>query len=346
MLTGKKVKEVARKLGADLVGIGDIDRFEGAPKWADPRYIFPDAKVIIGLGFRIPRGYLRGIEEGTHFYQYASMGYSHINEVYAPNVLRELACFLEDNGYEGCVIRNIGARGIVSDIDGVARNGNSPEESYINRVIPHSEPVFPEKPLPDVFLHFRIAAYICGMGEIGYSKLLLTPEFGPRQRFAFILTDASLEPDPIYEGPSLCDKCMLCVKDCPGKAINPKETVKVKIAGKEIEWNKLDAWKCFYAYMGGVKEINPFLPEDAYKELPDGEKIMKGEKAVSPEEVKRIQQIVSKYYPPCADYNNAMCAGRGCIRACMIHLEKEEKLKNKFKEPFRKRKPWYIEWEK
>jgi hypothetical protein len=61
----------------------------------DPRYIFPEAKALIGLAFRIPRGYLRGIEEGTHFYQYPSMGYANINEVYAPTVLHELACLLE-----------------------------------------------------------------------------------------------------------------------------------------------------------------------------------------------------------------------------------------------------------
>jgi len=29
--------------------------------------IFPDAKTCIVLAFRIPRGYFRGIEEGTYF---------------------------------------------------------------------------------------------------------------------------------------------------------------------------------------------------------------------------------------------------------------------------------------
>ena len=111
MLTSEAVKDFAKECGADLVGIGSMDRFAGAPKWADPRYVFPDAKVVIALAFRIPRGYLRGIEEGTHFYQYPAMGYSSINEVYAPMVLRELACFLEDEGYEGGAWRNTGGRG-------------------------------------------------------------------------------------------------------------------------------------------------------------------------------------------------------------------------------------------
>ena len=65
-----------KKLGADICRIGSMDNWKGAPKQMDPRYIFPDAKSIIGLGFLIPRGYLRGIEEGTFFSIYEFMGYS------------------------------------------------------------------------------------------------------------------------------------------------------------------------------------------------------------------------------------------------------------------------------
>lgn len=338
MLTSKAVKEYAKISGADLVSIAPMDRFEGAPKQMDPRYVFPDAKVMIGLGFRIPRGYLRGIEEGTHFFQYPALGYASINEVYAPIVLRELCCFLEDHGYEGVAFRNTGGRGPVSDMTG-AEATESPE---LGRRLRYFESVSPDKPAPDVWFHFRIAAYLCGMGEIGYSKVFLTPEYGPRQRFAFVLTDAPLDPDPIYDGPPLCDRCKACVKDCPGHAISGDETVKVTLAGQEVEWGKLDEWKCFYAYMGGVKDINPFLPRDAFNDIPGGEQIMRGEKDMSPEEVLEIQKRVRKYYPNVCGYNNAMCGGRGCSRACMVHLEKQNKVANRFKQPFRKRKPWRL----
>jgi len=76
-------------------------------------------------------------------------------------------------------------------------------------------------PQPDVFIHFRIAAYICGMGEIGWSKVFLTPQFGPRQRFAFILTDAPLTPDPLMEPGTLCDRCKLCVRRLPRQRHQP-----------------------------------------------------------------------------------------------------------------------------
>lgn len=337
MITSEDVKKYAKECGADLVGIGSMDRFEGAPKQMDPRYVFPDAEAIIGLGFRIPRGYLRGIEEGTHFYQYPSLGYANINEVYAPSVLREVSCFLEDHGYEGSAFRNTGGRGPVSDM-----TGKGPAESpELGRRLSHFSSVSPDKPAADVFFHFRIAAYICGLGEIGYSKMFLTPEFGPRQRFAFVLTDASLEPDPLFEG-GICDTCMQCVNNCPGHAISGKETVKVTIAGHAVEWGKLDEWQCFAYYMGANRETNPFLPEDAFKDLPDGDKIIKGEKKLTPDEVISVQKILRTYYPNVCGYNSAMCGGKGCMRACMVHLEEKGILKNKFKNKFRKSQPWKI----
>ncbi len=38
----------------------------------NPKFLFPEAKTVIGFVFRIPRGVQRGIEEGTQFYQYWS----------------------------------------------------------------------------------------------------------------------------------------------------------------------------------------------------------------------------------------------------------------------------------
>ena len=96
MLTSQMIKEAALAAGADLCGIGTMDRFEGAPPDMDPRYLFPEAKTVIGFAFRIPRGVQRGIEEGTQFYQYPSMAYGGINEIYAPAVLYRVGKLLED----------------------------------------------------------------------------------------------------------------------------------------------------------------------------------------------------------------------------------------------------------
>jgi len=334
----EQVKDIARECGADLVGIGSMDRFEGAPPQMDPRHIFPEAQAIIALAFRIPRGYLRGIEEGTHFFQYPAMGYANINEVYAPMVIREMCCFLEDHGYEGVAMRNTGGRGPVSDMDGSGRN----DGPAFGRRLDHGEPTRPGAPVPDVYLHFRIAAYLCGLGEIGWSKVFLTPEFGPRQRFAFVLTDAPLEADPIYDGPALCDRCMACVAQCPGKAIEGKRSVTVTLAGREVEWADIHPWSCFLAYMGGVKEINPFVPDDVFDGVPGGRDILAGKRPPRPEEVGPLQHILRTYYPNVCGYNSGMCGGRGCIRACMVHLEERGILKNRFHTPFRKRPAWRL----
>ncbi len=300
MLTSEKVKGVAKKLGADLVGIASVGRFEGAPREMDPRYINPEAKVLIVIGTRIARGTLRGIEEGTYFLPYSSQGYGSINAYYNPFILHHLTRFIEDWGYEATPIPNDYYNWPAVEYD----TGKMKER--------WSRSVSPGKPAPDVFIHFRIAAYLAGLGEIGYSKLVLTPEFGPRQRFACLLTEAPLDPDPIYEGPALCDRCMLCAKECSAGAISTKETVKVKLAGREISWGKIDVKACQEGFMGQApdRKYNPFIGEPA----------------------------------PVIVYSRALEGARGCIRACMIHLEKEGKLKNKFKEPFRRRKPWYLAW--
>ena len=100
-LTAAEVKAKALECGADIVGIAPMSRWEGvADKQHDPRYIFPDAKSMIVFGFRIPRGSLRGVEEGTHYLNYATMGYAALNSIYGPMVLWEMNRFMEDHGYE------------------------------------------------------------------------------------------------------------------------------------------------------------------------------------------------------------------------------------------------------
>ncbi|MCE5217256.1 (4Fe-4S)-binding protein [bacterium] len=316
MPTSEQVKEFAKSCGADLVGIGSMDRFEGAPKEMDPRYIFPEAKAIIGLAFRIHRGCFRGIEEGTFWGAYTSMGYAGINYRDAPIVLRAVCSALEDEGYEAVPIQNM-----------LFLNSRNPLNG-----VPHtvSRPVSPDLPAPDVFLHYRIAAYICGMGEVGFSKVFLTPQFGPRQRFVFLLTDAPLEPDPIFDG-QICDRCKLCVRDCTVGALSATETVKVQVAGHDLEWAKLDETKCSSGYQGANPEYSPFTPVDY-----DVETSLANPYRAS--ELPYNKASHSMFHLP-----GALEGARGCIRACFIHLEETGRIQNLFKSPFRKRKPWKLD---
>ena len=323
VLTSKMVKEQAKALGADLCGIASMDRFEGTPKQFDPRYIFPKAKSCIVLGFRIPRGYFRGIEEGTYWASYAGMGYGNINRHVSPHVMRYICCYLEDFGWEAAPVPNL-------------YMGNAVKFDTQKYAPEYSIPVKEGLPSPDVLVDYRVAAYLAGMGQIGYSKVFLTPEFGPFQRFTVILTDAPLEPDPIFEG-KLCDRCMRCARACTGKAISMTETESITVAGRKIEWGKLDVIKCSTAYMGAYKEYNPFLPKGV-----DPEKLNESYHGYA------TGNINWTGYGS-ADGNNPPLEGaRGCMRECYAHLEERGVLTRKFNNRFREKgyKPWVItdEW--
>ena len=59
--------------------------------------------------------------------------------------------------------------------------------------------------------------------------MLLTPEFGSRVRVGIIITELELEPDPIIEPGTLCNRCMACVRECPGGCIPADRTIKANV---------------------------------------------------------------------------------------------------------------------
>ncbi|MFH1904104.1 MAG: hypothetical protein ABIK53_01065 [bacterium] len=317
MLNAEKVKKYAKKLGADIVGIASMDRFKGAPKQMDPRYIMPEAKSLIAMGFRVMRGSLRGIEEGTFFSNYSSMGYGGLTYLYIPYTVINLCKIIEDEGYESIPIGHQSDWRAIDNVGKLVSN--------------YSKPVSPEKPAPDVMIHLRIAAFVAGLGEIGYDKMFLSPEFGPRQRIGVVLTDLELDPDPLYDGPPLCNRCMACVKECPGQAISATETVKVEIAGRTIEWGEIDCDACGLAFRGGMKTQEPYEKGAYMEERRDD---------IKPTSISPFYHKPPNLYKT----GQAICGGKGCVRACMINLEKRGVLKNKFKQSFRRRKPWKVDW--
>lgn len=317
MITSKDIKAAALRMGADIVGIGSIDRWKDAPIQMDPRQIMPNAKSVIAMGFRVLRGSLRGIEEGTFFSNYSSMGYGGITYLYMPMTCINLSKMIEDAGYEAVPY------GHQSDWRAIDGTGYMKPE--------FSRPVAPGKAAPDVMVHLRIAGYLCGLGEIGYSKMLLTPEFGPRQRIGIIITELELEPDPIMEPGTLCNKCMACVRECPGGCIPADRTVKANINGREIEWADVDMSKCDLTFGGAEK-------------CAEGEKgeYVKGRDDLKPSSISPFYHKNKFLY----NSGQAVCGAKGCTRACMISLEKRGVLKNKFENPFRREKLWSVDWSK
>jgi len=73
----------------------------------------------------------------------------------------------------------------------------------------------------------KLAARMAGLGWIGKSCLLVTPDHGPRVRWIAILTDAPLTPTGTPMEPR-CGNCTACVDICPvqaftGRAFSPDE---------------------------------------------------------------------------------------------------------------------------
>lgn len=65
------------------------------------------------------------------------------------------------------------------------------------------------------------AAVRAGLGWIGKSTLLVTPQFGPKVRLATILTDCDLPLSPTSKLPG-CDYCSICVDCCPSMCLKNK----------------------------------------------------------------------------------------------------------------------------
>jgi epoxyqueuosine reductase len=63
----------------------------------------------------------------------------------------------------------------------------------------------------------KLAAHLAGLGWIGKSCLLITPDHGPRVRWVTILTDAPLRPTGT-PGKQQCGACSACVDICPQHA--------------------------------------------------------------------------------------------------------------------------------
>ncbi len=68
----------------------------------------------------------------------------------------------------------------------------------------------------------KMVAVRAGLGWIGKSSLLVTPEYGPGVRMTTMLTDAPFQTFSGYSE-SRCGDCMLCVEACPVKAITGRE---------------------------------------------------------------------------------------------------------------------------
>lgn len=303
----ERIVEQLRRDGIDIVRFGDAARFK------DPnvKILMPEAKTVVCAAARQLRGARRLVEEGTAYHHFSTVGLETLEETVLPFALLRACNILEDAGYDALPQRR-------NQLVMAEEDGTNPEmvygKIYRGKTAEHQ-------------LDFEQCAVDAGLGERGLHGTILTEEFGPFQRYAFVITDAEIEPDPVPE-PKLCDKCGECVKACPGHAIAPD--------------GKLDRWRCAVYYVGANASKNPFLPTSyAYADEPDRTAIMNGDAVFDSKRARKIIDQTNFCLPIRHAYCASICA-KACDTECYVHLEKKGVLKKKFASQFRKRPRWSL----
>lgn len=189
------IKEKARALGADLVGIADGKLMdENPPDPADPRRPSDisdyDADRVIVLAKR----YLSGSARMTRWDERHKYYNDELTITALEEIALELVLWLEDRGYPALIVPP-------THVD-PWRYRDDPEEHL--------------KPL----LSLNHAAVEAGLGTLGLNLQLLTPEFGPRVMLTAVLSSVPVACDArLTEGLCLGPSCGRCLSACPGDVV-------------------------------------------------------------------------------------------------------------------------------
>jgi len=133
----------------------------------------------------------------------------------------------------------------------------------------------------------RHAAVAAGLGEFGWMSIVLNPDYGPRIRWVSVITRAEIEPDPLYDGPPLCEPagCGICRSVCPTGAISATESRSVRMGGREFEYGTINIAKCRIGLEGLTKK-NLGLKDLQFSDNPTMEEVDAA--AVDPRQLKEV----------------------------------------------------------
>jgi epoxyqueuosine reductase len=187
-LTSQQIKDKARELGADLVGIADGSRI-------DTKHITDhDGGRVIVLATRVQAGSSRILKwnDRNKFYN------DELSLTFLEEVSLELVYWLEDAGYPAIIVPP-------THVDPWRYEGDPKQHQRTLISLPH-------------------AAVEAGLGTLGLNEQLLTKEFGPRVLLTAVLCSVDVECDrPMTEALCLGPECGRCLKACPGDVIGQWE---------------------------------------------------------------------------------------------------------------------------
>ncbi|MFN2168654.1 MAG: hypothetical protein ACK2U9_20665 [Anaerolineae bacterium] len=230
----RDVREVALAAEVDLFGVTPVDRLAHGPEGARPTDYLPSARTVVVLAKKMLDTVIeragRYDEEGKTLGPYMWYGYPILNWELSTAAAR-VARALEREGFKALPFPPTGINykfGWRSD-----------------------------------FSH-RHAAVAAGLGQFGHSGLLLTPQFGPRQRLVSIITDAPLEASPLLTEPALCrPECCghACLAACPTGAMSGEVTL--EIGGTIHSYARLQGVRCKWPFPeGGYRRTEVPMPPD------------------------------------------------------------------------------------
>ena len=195
ILTSDVIKEKAKSLGADLVGIADgalMDQFPPNPdNPRTPSHITKiDGARVIVLAKRISFATSRlPAWNDQHKFYGDELLISALEEL-----ALDLVFWLEDNGVPGLMVpyHHVDPLKFIKGEDTQATHPLSPEH----------------------------AAVEAGLGTLGLNHQLITPEYGPRVILGLVMTSADIEPDQkIDDALCLGPECGRCLAACPADAV-------------------------------------------------------------------------------------------------------------------------------
>jgi len=185
-----RIKQFAQDAGADIIGFAPVERWDEyneVPPDFRPRALWEPARTVIVMGVSMPLPIVETTPSFLHKETYVAA--NRVLDDLAFNMVR----FLNRQGQAAYFFTR----------DGFA-----------------SLRLLKDRPQA-AFSHVMAAKY-AGLGTIGLSHCILTPEYGPRVRIVSVFTAAVLEPDPVIEM-DLCIKCDACAKCCPVDALTLRE---------------------------------------------------------------------------------------------------------------------------
>lgn len=219
-LQGERIRELADSMGADFFGVAELA---------------PARDAILSQGGEVIGAYPRAISIGI------ALPHSIVDQL----PLRQERAVAINYRHHGYDVINQRLDLITSRLASVLQR-----DGHKALPIPASKRIDAER-ICGAFSH-KMGAHLAGLGWIGKSCLLITPEVGPRVRWATVLTNAAFSAT----GRSMeerCGECRECVEICPVGAFTGKS-----FREEEPREVRYDARKC-NRHLDAIKRKDPEL---------------------------------------------------------------------------------------